>query len=86
MLDKILKALQEHCDVNQDKLQDKFNLPESALAVLRCISDDNSVTANGIAAKTGIGERQVRSHIAALKAAGIIRHVGSNKTGRWELL
>ena len=84
MLDKILTALQEHRSEGQDKLQDK--LPDSALSVLKCILDDNSVTANKIAEQTGLKERQVRSHIAALKAAGVIRRVGSNKTGHWEIV
>lgn len=84
MLDKILTALQEHRSEGQDKLQDK--LPDSALSVLKCILDDNSVTANKIAEQTGLKERQVRSHIAALKAAGAIRRVGSNKTGHWEII
>ena len=85
MLDKILTALQEHRSEGQDKLQDK--LPDSALSVLKCILDDNSVTANKIAEQTGLKERQVRSHIAALKkAAGAIRSVGSNKTGHWEII
>ena len=61
-------------------------LPDSALSVLKCILDDNSVTANKIAEQTGLKERQVRSHIAALKAAGAIRRVGSNKTGHWEII
>ncbi|MFA7098260.1 MAG: winged helix-turn-helix transcriptional regulator [Gammaproteobacteria bacterium] len=39
-----------------------------------------------LAQRVGISEDGVKYHLNKLKAAGKIRHVGSTKTGRWEVL
>ena len=55
------------------------------MEVLRCIVVNPGITANGIAMQSGLKERQVRNHITVLKKSGIIKRVGSNKTGHWEV-
>ena len=59
-------------------------LPENAFfAFLR---SDPTLTRNGLAARLGITPDGVKYHLAKLRRAGRIRHVGPTKKGRWEIL
>ena len=56
---------------------------ERLLAFLR---SDPTLTRNGLAARLGITPDGVKYHLARLRRAGRIRHVGPTKKGRWEIL
>lgn len=54
--------------------------------VLSLIQSKNDITVSQIAEKSGFSPRKVDRLIAALKEYGVIRRIGSNKTGSWEIL
>lgn len=54
--------------------------------VLSLIQSNNDITVSQIAEKSGFSPRKVDRLIAALKEYGVIRRIGSNKTGSWEIL
>jgi predicted HTH transcriptional regulator len=39
-----------------------------------------------IAEKQGMTPRQIDRHVRVLKKSGVLRRVGSKKTGRWEVI
>ena len=73
-------------DKLHDKQHDKFpDLFEKALDIFEILKDHPGLNAAEIGEKVGISERQVKTHINALKAKGLIVRVGSNKTGYWKV-
>ena len=56
---------------------------ERILALLRA---EPEITRNVLAESIGITPDGVKYHLTKLRATGVIRHVGSTKAGRWEVL
>ena len=56
---------------------------ERILALLR---EDPRLTRRGLAARIGITPDGIKYHLAKLRKAGRIRHVGATKKGRWEVI
>ncbi|MDR1354908.1 MAG: Fic family protein [Propionibacteriaceae bacterium] len=54
--------------------------------ILELLKENGNVTAARLAEKLGVAEKTVKRGFGVLKALGLIRRVGSNKTGRWEVL
>ncbi|MCL1826815.1 MAG: HTH domain-containing protein [Candidatus Cloacimonetes bacterium] len=54
--------------------------------ILLSIGDNPNITAEQLSQYHCISVRQVRREIKTLVKAGLIRHVGSNKTGYWQLV
>ena len=44
------------------------------------------ITRRRLAERVGITQDGVKYHLDRLRAAGVIRHVGATKAGRWEVL
>jgi len=53
--------------------------------VLTLLRADKTITAPKISATLGVTERTVHRALMSLRKAGLIRRVGSRKTGRWEI-
>ena len=99
MLGEILKTLKSHQgeplhdnpqdklhDKMHDKLHDKFpELSKKAFEVLGVLEEHPHLKAEEIGAKVSLSERQVKTYLNALKQAGLIIRVGSNKTGYWKV-
>ncbi|KAA0224678.1 winged helix-turn-helix transcriptional regulator [candidate division KSB1 bacterium] len=56
---------------------------EKILALLRT---NPTITRKAMAVELGFSDDGIKYHLGKLKSAGIIRHVGSTKAGRWEIL
>ena len=56
---------------------------ERILALLRA---EPKLTRNDLALRTGITPHGVKYHLARLKKAGLLRRVGSDRAGHWEVL
>ena len=70
-----------------DKLHDKFpQLSEKAFEVLGIIKNNPTYNAEKIGINVSLSQRQVKTYINALKQAGLIVRVGSNKTGYWQVI
>lgn len=60
--------------------------PESTLKIIELIKQDPNITLSKIAVKLGISERGTDKQIKKLKEQGLIRRIGPNKGGHWELV
>ncbi len=50
------------------------------------ISENASITTEQMAARLGISTRAVEKHLSNLKAKGLLRRVGPDKGGHWEVV
>ncbi len=55
-------------------------------AILEACSQNTHVTIAEIAVRIGISDRKTKANIAKLKAKGLIRRIGPDKGGHWEVL
>jgi ATP-dependent DNA helicase RecG len=59
---------------------------EGESEILFLISQNSRITQIEIAAKLGVSRKTVSARIKALKEKGLIRRVGSDTKGHWEVL
>ena len=86
MLEEILNALVGHQGKSNAEIMDEKGLSHMHERVLGCLRADRRMSAAGIAADLGISARQVERMLSDLKAKGIIRRVGANRNGSWDVL
>lgn len=63
-----------------------LKLGDSLEKVLELISQNEKITAAEIVEKIKMSLRAVEKQLANLKSMGIIKRVGSRKSGRWKIL
>lgn len=59
---------------------------KSSEKILLLISDNAFISAKEISKKIGVSSRAVEKQMAHLKAQGILRRVGPDKGGHWEII
>lgn len=59
--------------------------PKSREIILNMLSKDGSLSAASLARRIGISPKGVEKHLANLKAAGLLRRIGPDKGGHWEV-
>jgi Fic family protein len=76
----------EEIELLHDKLHDKFpQLSEKSFEILEVLKVHPNLNAEKIGELVALSQRQVKTYINALKQAGLIVRVGSNKTGYWKV-
>ena len=60
-------------------------LRDNERAVFEVIASDPSITTSGIQTKTGLSESTVYRTVRGLREKGVLRRVGSKKSGKWEI-
>lgn len=86
MLEEILNALVGHQGKSNAEIMGERGLNYIHERVLGCLRANRRISAAGIAADLGVSTRQVERILSDLKVAGIIRRVGANRNGYWEVL
>jgi len=89
MLGEILKTLQSHQGEELKKVLNKVpnKVPnKSEKSIIALLRKDGTLTMSQLATKTKLSESGVKKILTSLKAAGIIKRIGSNKTGYWEVI
>ena len=59
---------------------------KSSQKIIEIISQNPEVTTSDIADVLGISRRAVAKHIATLQGSGVVRRVGPDKGGYWEVI
>ncbi|MBQ8223684.1 MAG: HTH domain-containing protein [Bacteroidales bacterium] len=92
MLNEILNTLKKYQDVKiENKIPNKTlkqhpDITETTWEVLSQIINNPKVTANEMSFYLGISDRMIRKHIKILRDNNIIKRIGGNRTGHWEIL
>ena len=86
MLEEILNALVDHQGKSNSDIADEKGLNYQQLRVLGYLRADRHTTAAKIAADLDMSDRQIERMLADMKAKGIIRRIGANRNGYWEIV
>ena len=80
---KDLNDVEKLSDVVENVVENKGNVVENILA---SISKNSNISTKELAAMCSLSERQVQRIIAKLKKQGVIRRIGPDKGGHWEII
>ena len=86
MLEEILNALVDHQGKSNADIADEKGLNYQQQRVLGYLRADRHTTAAKIAADLDMSARQIERMLADMKAKGIIRRIGANRNGYWEIV
>ena len=86
MLEEILNALVDHQGKSNADIADEKGLNFQQQRVLGYLRADRHTTAAKIAADLNMSARQIERMLADMKAKGIIRRIGANRNGYWEIV
>ena len=86
MLEEILNALVGHQGKSNADIADEKGLNYQQQRVLGYLRADRHTTAAKIAADLDMSSRQIERMLADMKAKGIIRRIGANRNGYWEIV
>ena len=86
MLEEILNALVDHQGKSNSDIADEKGLNYQQLRILGYLRADRHTTAAKIAADLDMSARQIERMLADMKAKGIIRRIGANRNGYWEIV
>lgn len=86
MLQEILNALEDHKGQTVDEIGEANSLSENEIKILGLIRSDRHMSAKRFAEEIGASPRQVERILAGLKDRSIIRRVGANRNGYWEVI
>lgn len=86
MLEVILDTLVGHQGKSNADIADEKGLSDQQLRVLGYLRADRHTTAAKIAADLDMSARQIERMLADMKAKGIIRRIGANRNGYWEIV
>lgn len=85
-------AIEYQSDRVNDHVNDRVNdrvsgyIADKELKIIRLIEENARITHNEMANKLGVSEKTVRRSTQKLKEKGIIRRVGADKNGFWEII
>lgn len=54
--------------------------------IIALLSQDNTLSAAALAERIGITPKAVEKHIAKMKAEGILKRIGPDKGGHWQIV
>jgi predicted HTH transcriptional regulator len=80
---KDLNDVEKPSDVVENVVENKENVVENILA---SISKNSTISTKELAAMCSLSERQVQRIMAKLKKQGVIRRIGPDKGGHWEII
>ena len=80
---KVLNDVEKNSDVVENVVENKENVVENILA---SISKNSTISTKELAAMCSLSERQVQRIMTKLKEQGVIRRIGPDKGGRWEII
>lgn len=86
MLQEILNALEDHKGQTVDEIGETNSLSENEIKILGLIRSDRHMSAKRFAEEIGASPRQVERILAGLKERSVIRRVGANRNGYWEII
>lgn len=58
---------------------------KSRVKIITLLSQDNTLSATAIAERIGITSKAVEKQIARMKADGVLRRIGPDKGGYWQV-
>lgn len=86
MLHTILDTLQEHKGVSLEDIVKAYSLQDNELKILGLIRNDKHISAKKISEQLALSPRQVERILANLRNLSIVKRIGANRNGFWEVI
>ncbi|CCY37145.1 uncharacterized protein BN796_00784 [Alistipes sp. CAG:831] len=84
-IDAFLKSVNE--EISREKTKKGGEKKQkSREKIIELLSVDGSLSAASLAALIGITPKAVEKHLSRMKAEGILRRIGPDKGGHWEVI
>lgn len=84
-IDAFLKSVNEEISREKTK-KGREKKQKSREKIIELLSVDGSLSAASLAALIGITPKAVEKHLSRMKAEGILRRIGPDKGGHWEVI
>lgn len=85
-----INVMQGHSDGNGDDqgtgTSSTLTIPKTQQRILEEIQNNPNITKHGLCKALGLGKTSIDRGISALKKTGLLRRIGSNKTGYWMII
>lgn len=82
--DRIIQFRQSKV-INGVTVQVTNGVTETETLILKLLAEDPAYSFSELALKSGISRKTIAARIKTLKEKGIIKRVGTNKKGYWEI-
>lgn len=73
-----------NCTINRRPCT--ITIPVNVKEVLLLVLENQRVTVNEMSARSGLSQRTVKYQLSFLKTKGLLKRVGANKNGHWEII
>jgi predicted HTH transcriptional regulator len=82
---RVLGIGKETVEKSSQKSSQKSSL-KSSLKIIDLINENNLITIEELSIRLNLTDRAIKKNIAKLKQEGIIKRVGPDKGGHWEIV
>ena len=86
MIGNLKNDIQSYLDSTEIHPTKTAKRGKSREKILGLLSEDNTLTTATLASQLGISPKAVEKHLANLKRAGLLKRVGPDKGGHWEVV
>ena len=80
------KSIEDIPESGEKQTESREKKVKSREKIIALLSQDNSLSAAALAERIGITPKAVEKHIAKMKAEGILKRVGPDKGGHWQVV
>lgn len=80
------KSIEDIPESGEKLTESRKKKVKSREKIIALLSQDNSLSATALAERIGITSKAVEKHIAKMKAEGILKRVGPDKGGHWQVV
>ena len=79
------KSIEDVPESREKQAKDGEKKIKSREKIISLLSQDNSLSAAALAERIGITPKAVEKHIAKMKAEGLLKRIGPDKGGHWQI-
>lgn len=80
------KSIEDIPESGEKLTESRKKKVKSREKIIALLSQDNSLSAAALAERIGITPKAVEKHIAKMKAEGILKRIGPDKGGHWQVV
>lgn len=84
-MDLLDKMKGKNAPIN-DPINDPINITETEIKIIELIKQNNQITRMELANTLKVNESTIKRNINKLKNRGILKRIGANKNGHWEII
>ena len=85
-IDAYRKSIEDNSESGEKTSKGRERPMKSREKIIALLSQDNTLSAAALAERIGITPKAVEKHIAKMKAEGILKRIGPDKGGHWQIV